>query len=63
MPQFDFELIVDGEAVQLIRVFKKTFDEARIAAEESAADYRDSTLGACGAHSLEFIREIPFVNE
>jgi hypothetical protein len=63
MPQFDFELIVDGEAVQLIRVFKKTFDEARIAAEESAADYRDSTMGACGPYLLEFIREIPVSTE
>jgi hypothetical protein len=59
MPQFDFELLVDGEAVQLIRVFRKTFGEAQIAAEESAAEFRGSTMDACGDYTLEFIREIP----
>jgi hypothetical protein len=63
MPQFDFELIVDGEAVQLIRVFRHTLEEAREAAEESAAEFRDSTLGACGPYLLEFIREVPVYNE
>lgn len=59
MPQFDFELLIDGEAVQLIRVLRNTFEEAQIAAEENAAEYRNSTMDAAGSYTLEFIREIP----
>lgn len=57
VPTYDFELTVDGEEVQIIRVERRTLEEARRAAEETAEEFRNSLAGQ-RAYRLDFLREV-----
>jgi hypothetical protein len=59
MPYFDFELSIEGEDLQIIRVNRATFEEARAAAEENAAELRAADRMRRGPYSLELIRMFP----
>ena len=57
VPTYDFELTVDGEEVQIIRVERRTLEEARLAAEETAEEFRNSLAGQ-RPYRLDFLREV-----
>jgi hypothetical protein len=55
---YDFELRVEGEKPHLIRVRRDSLDDARVAAEENAAECR-MAMGAYLRHySLTFVRAL-----
>jgi hypothetical protein len=57
VPTYDFELTIEGDDTQIIRVQRKSLDEARIAAEGAATEFRNSTAGL-KPYALAFIGEV-----
>lgn len=57
VPTYDFELTIEGEDTQIIRVQRQNLDEARVAAEDAATEFRNST-GSLNPYTLAFIREV-----